>query len=61
MNANEIIEKAKDLIGEGNIEKAQEFINEHKDELGEQFEKIQALIGSNGEGMLDKVKKLFGK
>ena len=37
MNVEELVQKAKDLIGEGNVEHAQQFIEEHKDELGEHY------------------------
>lgn len=44
MNKEELIQKVKDLIGEGNVEKAQQFVEDHKDELGEYAEKAKDLI-----------------
>ena len=44
MNVEELVQKAKDLIGEGNVEHAQQFIEEHKDELGEHYHKITAML-----------------
>lgn len=44
MNREELIQKVKDLIGEGNVEKAQQFVEDHKDDLGDYAEKAKDLI-----------------
>ncbi|MGF1919436.1 hypothetical protein [Enterococcus faecalis] len=62
MNKEEIIQKAKDLIGEGNVEQAKRFIEEHKSELGEHHEKMKAAVPNEEAGsILGKVKNLFKK
>lgn len=61
MNKDDIMEKIKDMIGEGNIEKAKDFIEDHKEDLGEYYEKAKELVKSNAEGVIDKVKDIFGK
>lgn len=55
------MEKIKDMIGEGNIEKAKDFIEDHKEDLGEYYEKAKELVKNNAEGVIDKVKDIFGK
>ena len=55
-----ISSKAKDLIGEGNVEHAQQFIEEHKDELGEHYHKITAMLAdTTTDDLFDKIKGLF--
>lgn len=61
MNKDDIMEKIKDMIGEGNIEKAKDFIEDHKEDLGEYYEKAKELVKNNAEGIIDKVKDIFGK
>lgn len=61
MNKDDIMEKIKDIIGEGNIEKAKDFIEDHKEDLGEYYEKAKELVKNNAEGVIDKVKDIFGK
>ncbi|KAF0467880.1 hypothetical protein ACSAHR_00490 [Pediococcus pentosaceus] len=61
MNKDDIMEKIKDMIGEGNIEKAKDFIEDHKEDLGEYYEKAKELVKNNAEGVIDKVKDIFGK
>ena len=41
MNKDELIKKAKELLNEGNIEKAKVFIEEHKVELGDYYDKAR--------------------
>ncbi|OJG28744.1 hypothetical protein RU98_GL000337 [Enterococcus caccae] len=60
MNTEEIVQKVKDLIGEGNVEKAKQFLEEHKDEIGEQYEKLKGMIPDiDTGGLADKVKNFF--
>lgn len=63
MNPQELFNQVKEMIANKDFSAAQDFINEHKDNLGEYFEQAKALIdGSQGaSGILDKVKGLFGK
>lgn len=60
MNVEELVQKAKDLIGEGNVEHEPQFIEEHKDELGEHYHKITAMLAdTTTDGLFDKIKGLF--
>ncbi|MBZ1540165.1 hypothetical protein J6K67_02220 [Leuconostoc mesenteroides] len=61
MNKDEIVEKVKSLMSEGNIDKAKDFIEEHKEDLGENFDKLKDMIGDNAEGIIGKIKGLFDK
>ena len=62
MDIQEVIKKAKELIVEGNIDKATQFIEEHKDDLGDQFEKVKGLVAaSDDNGFVDKIKGIFNK
>ncbi|MFC3928142.1 hypothetical protein ACVR05_06195 [Streptococcus caprae] len=63
MNTNELFDKVKELISGGDLDKAKAFLEENKDNLGEYFEQAKSLLdGANGvDGILDKVKGLFGK
>lgn len=62
MNTDEIVQKVRDLIGEGNFEKAKQFLDDHKDDLGEHYEKLKAMIPEIDAGSLaDKVKGFFKK
>ncbi|WP_431606191.1 hypothetical protein [Enterococcus rotai] len=56
------MQKVKELIGEGNFEKAKQFLEEHKDNIGEQYEKIKGMIPDvDAGGLADKVKGFFNK
>ncbi|MFZ2381070.1 hypothetical protein N2F28_08245 [Leuconostoc falkenbergense] len=61
MNKDEIVEKVKSLLSEGNLDKAKDFIEEHKEDLGENFDKLKGMIGDNAEGVIGKIKGLFDK
>lgn len=63
MNPQELFNQVKEMIAKKDFSAATDFINEHKDNLGEYFEQAQALIkGSEGaNGILDKIKGFFGK
>lgn len=59
MTKEELIKKAKELLNEGNIEKAKTFIDEHKDELGDYYEKAKILVTSEKiDGLKERLKKL---
>ncbi|WEG73463.1 hypothetical protein [Vagococcus intermedius] len=60
MNVEELVAKAKELIGDNKIEEAKSFIEEHKDDLGEKAHALTALLGDNADDILGKVKGLFG-
>lgn len=60
MTKEELIKKAKELLNEGNIEKAKAFIDEHKDELGDYYEKAKILVTSEKiDGLKERLKKFF--
>lgn len=60
MNKDELIQKVKDLIGEGNIETAQKFVEAHKDELGDFAEKAKDMITNfNPDEFSEKAKQTF--
>ncbi|GAA2903489.1 hypothetical protein P7H00_10500 [Enterococcus pseudoavium] len=60
MNNDELIKKAKELLNEGNIDKAKEFIEDHKEELGEYYDKAKVLLKSEKfDGLIDQFKNLF--
>ena len=61
MNIDEIVKKAKDLISEQNLTEAKKFIEEHKNELGEYYDKLIQMVSSNADGVIDKVKDIFSK
>lgn len=63
MNPTELLNQVKELIEKKDFSAAQDFINDHKDELGDYFEKAKSLVESAGglDGALDKIKGLFGK
>lgn len=60
MNKDEIMKKISDLIGEGNFEKAQEFIEEHKEDLGEYADKAKAFLKEHGGNLDDLMEKAQG-
>lgn len=60
MERDELIRKAKELLNEGNTEKAKAFIEAHKDELGEYYDKVKVLLKSeNINSVMDRFKKFF--
>lgn len=63
MNPQELFDQVKDLIANKDFAGAKDFIEEHKDNLGNYFEQAKSLIeGSEGVGgIMDKVKGLFEK
>lgn len=62
MNPNELLNQVKELIEKKDFSDAQKFINDNKDQLGDYFEQAKKLVeGAGGvDGVLDKVKGLFG-
>ncbi len=60
MNKEELIQKVKDLIGEGNVEAAQKFVEEHKDDLGDFADKAKDMITNfNPDEFSEKAKHAF--
>lgn len=62
MKPEEVLAKLKELIGEGNVEKAQTFMEDHKDDLGSYYEQAKQFLNEHSgdaEGILDKIKGLF--
>lgn len=68
MKPEELVAKAKEMLNDGKLEDAKAFIEEHKEDIGDKIHDLTGLLGENAgdalhnaEGMLDKVKGLFGK
>jgi hypothetical protein len=63
MDTNEIFEKIKDMVTNGNLDEAKTLIEEHQDDLGPMLEQAKELLSNadGAEGLLDKVKGIFGK
>lgn len=64
MNKDEIMAKIKELLSDGNLDKAKAFLEEHKADLGDYYEKAQTLLKDHADdvgGLLDKAKSLFDK
>jgi hypothetical protein len=59
MNKDDIMNKIKDLMSSGNLDDAKSFIEEHKDDLGDYYDKAKDLIGNDASGIVDKIKGLF--
>lgn len=62
MNPQDLFNQVKEMIEKKDFSAAMNFVNEHKDNLGEYFDQAKQLIdGAQGaDGILDKVKGLFG-
>lgn len=62
MNPTELLNQIKEMIEKKDFSAAQDFLKENKDQFGEYFDQAKALLdGTNGlDGVLDKVKDLFG-
>lgn len=63
MNPQELFETVKEMIAKKDFSAAKDFIDENKDDLGKYFDQAKALLdgGQGLDGVLDKVKGLFGK
>ncbi|QIL45872.1 hypothetical protein G7081_01575 [Vagococcus coleopterorum] len=61
MKPEELFEKAKEMLNDGKLDEAKEFIEEHKEDIGEKIHDLTDMFGDNAEGILNKVKGLFGK
>lgn len=63
MKPTELFNQIKDLIANKDLDGAKQFIEDHKDELGDYVEQAQDLLKGNDfvNDTLDKVKGLFGK
>ncbi|WP_283678311.1 hypothetical protein [Lentilactobacillus sp. Marseille-Q4993] len=61
MNKDEIIEKIKGLVGDGKMDDAKQFIEDHKDDLGDYYDKAKDMLGGGADGIVDKIKGIFGK
>lgn len=59
MKPTELLEKAKELIAKGDINAAKDFINDHKDDLGQYFEQAKGLLeGLDLNKVLDQAKDM---
>lgn len=63
MKPQELFEQVKEMIAKKDFSEAKNFIEEHKDDLGQYFDKAKGLIDNSDavNGVIDKVKGLFGK
>ncbi|MGF7436244.1 hypothetical protein [Lentilactobacillus senioris] len=59
MTIKEIMDSAKDLVGQGKLEEARTYVEDHKDELGDSYEKAMDLINGEPADILNKIKDLF--
>ncbi|ASZ07750.1 MULTISPECIES: hypothetical protein [Enterococcus] len=60
MNKDELIAKVKEMINEGNLDEAKQFVEDHKDELGSYVEQAKHLLKDiDVDGITDKIKNLF--
>lgn len=60
MNKDELIAKVKELVNEGNLDEAKQFVEEHKEELGSYVEQAKHLLKDiDLDGITDKIKNLF--
>ncbi|MDG3141344.1 hypothetical protein MKL29_00520 [Streptococcus suis] len=63
MKPQELLEQVKEMIANKDLSKAKHFIEEHKEDLGQHFEKAKDLIENSDAvtGVVDKVKGFFDK
>ncbi|WP_353989829.1 hypothetical protein ABVF11_00330 [Pediococcus argentinicus] len=61
MNAQDALDKIKELISGGNLDDAKQFFEDHKDDLGDYADQAKGLLGGGADGIMDSVKNLFGK
>ncbi|MDQ0222517.1 hypothetical protein [Streptococcus moroccensis] len=63
MDAKELFEQLKDIVKNGDFDQAKTLLEENKDNLGEYFEQAKQLLNNTEglDGVLDKVKGIFGK
>ncbi|MBM7712702.1 hypothetical protein [Enterococcus xiangfangensis] len=60
MEREELIKKVKELLNEDNLEKAKTFIEDHKEELGDYYDKAKNLLRSDKmDDLLGQFKKFF--
>ena len=60
MNVDELVARVKELVTADKVEEAKQFIEDHKDELGDKLHELSGLFGDNADGLIDKVKGFFG-
>ncbi|MHC5375066.1 hypothetical protein ACYSNU_14840 [Enterococcus sp. LJL120] len=62
MNQEEIFAKLQELIGQGNLEAAQNFFDEHKENLGDLASQASNLLENAGgvSGIMDKAQEFIG-
>lgn len=60
MNVDELVARVKELINSDKFDEAKQFIEDHKDELGDKVQDLSGLFGDNADGLIDKVKGFFG-
>lgn len=63
MKPQELFEQVKEMIAKKDFSEAKNFIEEHKDDLGQYFDKAKGLVENSDavSGVVDKVKGFFGK
>ncbi|ESV54242.1 isoleucyl-tRNA synthetase [Streptococcus agalactiae LMG 14747] len=63
MKPQELFDQVKEMIAKKDFSEAKTFIEDHKDDLGQYFDKAKALVENSDtvSGVVDKVKSLFNK
>lgn len=59
MTIKEIMDTVKGLVGEGKLEEARSYVEDHKDVLGDSYGKAMDLINGDPSDILDNLKNLF--
>ncbi|EHJ55642.1 hypothetical protein HMPREF9318_00652 [Streptococcus urinalis FB127-CNA-2] len=63
MKPQELFDQVKEMIAKKDFSSAKDFIEDHKEDLGEYFDKAKDLVENSDavSGVIDKVKGIFGK
>ncbi|MDY4760635.1 hypothetical protein [Streptococcus thoraltensis] len=63
MKPQELFDQVKEMIAKKDFSEAKNFIENHKEDLGQYFDKAKALVENSDavSGVVDKVKNIFGK
>lgn len=62
MDQKELMEKVKELLKNGKVDEAKQFVADHKEELGGYFDKAkEAVKNVDLNGITDKFKNFFNK
>lgn len=63
MKPQELFDQVKEMIAKKDFSSAKDFIEDHKEDLGEYFDKAKDLVENSDavSEVIDKVKGIFGK